>query len=433
MSLTLCFASLAFALTADVPGTLTQAPADWPQFRGPNRDGSSPERGLLMKWPTDGPKKLWTVKGMGGGYSSVAVVGGVIFGTGMKADGREHVFTRGGQDGQEVWSTPIDDKQKVGYGEGPRGTPTVADGRVYAVSTGGTLACLNAADGKLVWSKSYVKDFGGKVPGWGYTESVLVDDGKVIATPGSKQAAVVALDAKTGETIWTATVADPGRAGGYASAVKATVGNVPMYINLLGDAGGVTAVHAKTGKVLWQYAKASNGVANIPSVLVKGDLVFCSTGYPPNGGAALLKMTAEGDAVGVKELKFYKGGALQNHHGGMVAVGDTIYFGKDHGQGHPAAVDFATGEVLWKETKGALGGQGSAALVTADGMLYFYYQNGIVALVKANPKEFEAVSSFKLPERSGRENWPHPAIANGKLYLRDQDKLHCYDLKATGN
>ena len=429
MSLTLCVVSLLFA----APPDLTPGPTDWPQFRGPNREGVSTERGLLKEWPTEGPKKLWTAKGLGGGYSSVAVVGGVIFSTGLKPDGQEHVFALATSDGHELWSTPIAAKVKVGYGEGPRGTPTFADGRVYAVGMGGTLACLSAADGKIVWSKSYVKDFGGSVPTWGYTESVLVDDGKVIATPSSKQAAMVALDPKTGATLWTASVADPGRAGGYASAVKATVGNVPMYVNLLGDTGGVAAVHAKTGKVLWQYSKASNGVANIPSVLVKGDLVFCSTGYPPNGGSGLLKMTAEGDGVGVKELKFYKGAALQNHHGGMVNVGDAVFFGRDQNQGKPTAVDFATGEILWQESKGALGGQGSAALITAEGMLYFYYQNGVVALVKANPKEFEPVSSFKLPERSGRENWPHPAIANGKLYLRDQDKLHCFDIKASGN
>jgi len=429
MSLTLCLVSILLAPPTVASGVLTPGPTDWPQFRGPNRDGGSAETGLLKNWPTEGPPKLWTASGLGGGYSSVAVVGGVIFSSGLKPDGQEHVLARAVVDGKELWSTPIAERQKVGYGEGPRGTPTFADGRVYAVSMGGTLACLDAADGKPVWSKGYVKDFGGKVPGWGYTESVLVDDGKVICTPGSKSAAIVALDPKTGATIWTATVGDVGAASGYASAVKATLGGVPMYLNLLGKAGGVTAVHAKTGKVLWQYAKALNGVANIPSVLVKGDLVFCSTGYG-DGGSALLKMTAEGEGVSVKELKYYKAGELQNHHGGMVAIGDTIYFGKDHGQGFPTAIAFATGDILWQETRGALGGQGSAALVTADGMLYFCYQNGVVALVKANPKEFEPVASFKVPERSGRENWPHPAIANGKLYLRDQDKLHCFDLKA---
>ena len=430
MSLTCCLACLLIAVPTEVP--LTAGATDWPQFRGPNRDGVSAERGLLKEWPTEGPKKLWTVAGLGGGYSSVAVVGGVIYSTGLKPDGKEHLFALAEADGKELWSTPIADKQRVGYDEGPRSTPTVADGRVYAVSMGGTLACLSAADGKPVWSKSYVKDFGGSVQAWGYSESVLVDDGKVYGTPASKKAAVVALDAKTGDTVWTATVKDPGGAGGYASAVKATVGGVPMVINLLGKAGGVVAIHAKTGKVLWQYARVMNGTANIPSVLVNGDLVFCSTGYG-DGGSALLKMTADGDGVTVKELKYNKAGELQNHHGGMVAVGPTIYFGHGHNQGFPAAVDFATGEVLWKESKGMLGGQGSAAIVAADGMIYLRYQNGVVAMFKADPKAFEPVASFKIPEPSGKPSWQHPVIVHGKLYLRDQDKLHCYDLKATGN
>ena len=425
MPLTLCLVSLLLAAPPDSASAAT----DWPQFRGPARDGVSAERGLLTSWPTEGPKRLWTATALGGGYSTVSVVGGVIYGTGLKPDGQEHLFARATADGHELWSTPIAEKQKVGYGEGPRSTPTFADGRVYAVSMGGTLACLNAADGKPVWSKNYVKDFGGSVQAWGYSESVLVDDGKVICTPCSKAAAMLALDAKTGATVWTATVKDAGGAGGYASAVKATVGGVPMYINLLGKSGGVTAVHAKTGKVLWQYSRIMNGTANIPSVLVQGDLVFASTGYG-DGGAALLKMAVAGDGVTAKEVKYYKAGELQNHHGGMVVVGGTIYFGHGHNQGYPAAVDFATGDILWKESKPMLGGQGSAAAVAADGMVVLRYQNGVVAMFKANPKEFEAVSSFKIPEPSKQPSWPHPSIANGKLYLRDQDKLHCFELKA---
>ena len=425
MSLTLCVLSLLLVAPPDAAA----GAGDWPQFRGPNRDGVSAETGLLKAWPTEGPKKLWTVPGLGGGYSSVAVVGGTIYSTGLKPDGQEHLFALAASDGHELWSTPIAAKQKVGYDEGPRSTPTVADGRVYAVSMGGTLACVSAADGKPVWSKSYVKDFGGSVQAWGYSESVLVDDGKVYATPCSKVAAMVALDAKTGETVWKATVKDAGGAGGYASAVKATVGGVPMVINLLGKSGGVTAFHATTGKVLWQYARIMNGTANIPSVLVNGDLVFCSTGYS-DGGAALLKMTANGTQVSVQEMKYSKANDLQNHHGGMVAVGGTIYFGHGHNQGYPAAVEFATGEVLWKESKPTSGGQGSAAIVAADGLIVLRYQNGVVASFKANPKEFEPVSSFKIPEPSGKPSWQHPVIANGKLYLRDQDKLHCFSLKA---
>jgi outer membrane protein assembly factor BamB len=263
------------------------------------------------------------------------------------------------------------------------------------------------------------------------SESVLVDDGKVIGTPCSKDAAIVALDAKTGEVIWKTSVKNPGGAGGYASPVKAELNGVPMYITLLGNAGGVVAVHAKSGKLLWQYTKMMNGTANIPSPVVKGDLVFASTGY--GAGAALLKMKADGENVTVEELKFYKGNQLQNHHGGMTLVGDYVYLGNQHNQGFPACVELKTGEIKWKENNAPRGCEKSAAIAAADGMIYFRYENGVIALVEANPEEFKLVSTFKIPEPSNKPSWPHLAIASGKLYVRDQDKLHCFNLKDRSN
>lgn len=421
--------SAVLAAVALAPAQAAIKPTDWPQFRGPFRNGFSPETGLLKQWPEAGPPKVWTVSGVGGGYSSVSVVDGVIYGTGSKG-GKDHIWARDEATGAEKWSTPFADSKRVGYGEGPRSTPTYANGKVYAVSPGGELACLNAADGVIVWRKNYVSDYDGGVQSWGYSESVLVDEGKVIGTPCSDQAAMVAWDANTGKEVWVAKVPNPGGAGGYASAVKATVGNVPMYINLLGQSGGVVGVHAKTGKVLWKYTKIMNGTANIPSPVVKGNLVFASTGY--GAGAALLRLTASAAGVTAQEVKFYRGGELQNHHGGMVLVGDYVYLGNQHNQGKPACVELKTGKILWSENS-PFRGDGSAATAAADGMLYFRYQNGVVALIAANPKEFTPVSSFKIPEPSGKPSWPHPAIANGKLFLRDQDKLHCYDLKAGTN
>lgn len=416
-------ALLLFAPAAD----LQLKPTDWPQFRGPHRNGYSDETGLLKKWPDGGPPKVWTATGLGGGYSSVSVAGGLIFATGLKSS-QQHVFALDETTGREKWSTPIGEPGRGGGYEGPRSTPTFANGKVYAVGMGGELVCCAAQTGKIVWEKNYVQDFGGQIQNWGYAESVLVDDGKVIGVPCSKSAAVVALNADTGDVVWKATVPNAGSAGGYSSAVKAEVGGVPLYVTLLGNSGGVVAVHAKTGQVLWTYTKMMNGTANIPSPVVHGDHVFVSTGY--GAGAALLKMTKSGDGVSVKEVKFYQGRDLQNHHGGMVPIGDALFLGNQHNSGLPACVDLTTGEIKWKETRGAGGGSGSAATAAADGMVYFRYQNGVVALVKADPNAFELVSSFKIPEPSGKPSWPHPAIANGKLYLRDQDKLHCFNLKA---
>lgn len=418
-------ASLALAPAAE----LTVRPTDWPQFRGLNREAVSPEKGLLQKWPNGGPAKLWTVSDCGGGYSSVAVVDGFIFGTGKKGE-KEHVWCRKEADGSEVWSTPFADFKKVGYEQGTRSTPSVAAGKVFVVGTGGEIACVNATTGKLVWSKNYVKDFGGSVQAWGYSESVLVDGPNVICTPCSPKAALVALKVADGSTVWKTEVANPGGAGGYASAIKADIGGTPQYITLLGKQGGVVGVSAKTGKLLWQYAGINNGTANIPSVLAKGDLVFCSTGYG-DGGAALIKIKGSNSKFTVDEIRKYGAGELQNHHGGMVAIGDHIYFGNAHNQGFPVCVEFKTGEIVWKEKKGA--GNGSAALAAADGMLYFRYQNGTMALVKADPKKYELVSTFELPEKSGKESWAHPTIANGKLFIRDQDKMHCFNLKDKEN
>lgn len=406
---------------------LSVKPTDWPQYRGLHRDAISQDKGLMQSWPENGPPKAWTVSGIGGGYSTVAVVDGVIFGTGKRGT-QEHIFALKESDGSELWSTPFAESRKVGYDEGTRSTPTYANGKLYAVACDGTLACVNAADGKGIWSVNYVRDFGGKVQSWGYSESVLVDDGMVIGTPCSEQAALVAFNANTGKVIWKTPVRNPGGAGGYASAVKTTVGGIPMYVTLLGKSGGVVGVHTKTGKLLWQYDRIMNGTANIPSPIVSDDLVFASTGYG-DGGAALLKLIPSRTGVQVQELKYYGSKELQNHHGGMVLVDGFIYMGRGHNNGLPTCVELKSGKIMWAEDAGAMKGNGSAAIAYADGRIYLRYQNGTMALIAADPKEYDPISAFKLPEPSGKPSWPHPTIANGKLYIRDQDKLHCFLLK----
>lgn len=402
---------------------LSLSAADWPQWRGPDRTGVSKETGLLKSWPKDGPPIAWKAKGCGNGFSSVAVADGVIYGSGAKG-GKNVVWAKKEADGTDLWTTPF-----ANEGGDPNSTVVVSGGKIYALTTSGTLGCLDTK-GTVVWTKSFKKDFeGNMMSGWGYSETPLIDGDKLICTPGGDKAAVVALNKDKGDVIWKSEIKGAGGAG-YASPIKTTVGGVPMYITLLGKSGGVVAVHAVTGKLLWQYAKISNGTANIPTVVTRDDLVWCSTGYG-DGGSALLKMKAEGkDKVAITEVKRYGSGELQNHHGGMILVGDHIYFGNAHNAGHPACVELKTGDIVYKETKGAAGGGGSAAVVYADGMLYYRYDNGVVALIEAAPKDkMNLVSSFKEPERSGRECWAHPVIANGKLYLRDQDKLICYNIK----
>lgn len=403
---------------------------DWPTFRGPNRDGICKETGLLREWPKDGPSKVWTAKNLGLGFATPTIANGVIYGMGTR-DGKDVVWALKEADGTELWATPVDDPRKTNQNNGPSGSPTYDDGKLYTVTSNGKFFCLDAKTGKEVWKKDYLADFGGKVPTWGYTDSPLVDGKNVLAVPLGAKAAVVAFDKKTGKEAWKTEVpGGVGGGGGYSSVMKATVAGTPMYVLMTGDKGGVIGF-GLDGKFLWQYnAKpAAGGVAQVPVPVVAGDKVWVSSSY--GGGAALIQIVPGGkDKFTVKEIKAYKKPELNNHHGGMVQVGDYVYFGHDQNQGQPVCVDLKTGDIKWGPEKSPNGGSGSAAVLYADGRLYFRYQNHILVLIDPSPDALKVVSSFKLPEASGQASWPHPVIANGKLYIRDQEKLHCFNVKA---
>ena len=423
-----------------VGAAVTATAGDWPRWRGPNNDDVSTEKGLLQTWPKDGPPLTWTAKNLGIGWGTPSVAEGKVFGIGTRGD-KDGVWALGEKDGKELWFTPFADlpetKAYKVQSNGPASTPTFHKGKVYTVSGNGTLACLNAADGKPVWSKSYVKDFGGSIPNWAYGDSVLVDGNKLICAPGGSKAAMAALNPDTGATIWTADAGPVGGGQGYSSPVKANISGVPQYVLLTGTTAGLIGVHADTGKVLWKYTAkpAAGGVAQIPTPIVKGDHVWVSSSY--GGGAALIHVVPAGkDKFDVKEIKAYSKPELNNHHGGMVLVGDYVYFGHDQNQGYPVCVEFKTGEIKWgpvKKNSDFANGQGSAAVTYADGRLYFRYQNGVMVPIEPSPDELKVVSSFKLPPPNVAQyasSWPHPVIANGKLYVRDQNVLYCYNVKA---
>lgn len=396
---------------------------DWPQWRGPHRDGISPETGLLEEWPDSGPSLAWEAKGLGSGFASVAVADSLIYTLGSSG-GREHLSAYNAADGKPLWSCP------VGRGDHSNGTPTVDGDRVYAIGLQGDLVCANTRDGQVVWRKNLGSDFGGRMmSGWGFSESPLVDGDRLICTPGAQDAMLVALDKRTGETLWKAAmpaeVGNKGKDGaGYSSIVVSHAAGVKQYVQLVGR--GVIGVSADDGKVLWTYNRIANGTANIPTPIVKDDYVFCSSGYG-DGGTALLKLSKQGGGVKAEEVYYRKANELQNHHGGMILLGDYVYFGKGHNNGFPVCVNFETGEPAWAPGRGP--GTGSAAIAYADGNLYFRYQNGVMALIEATPEKYTLKSKFQLP-MYGRESWPHPVIADGRLYLRDQDVLMAYDIAA---
>jgi outer membrane protein assembly factor BamB len=401
---------------------------DWPQWRGPKQDAISTETGLLKEWPTNGPPLAWRIKGLGRGMSSVAIANGRLFTQGaINKDGQSGVFVTALNlaDGKQIWSTAI----TTGRDPKPNGTPTVDGALLYAVGNDGDLACLETETGKVVWKKNYGTDFGGKcMSSWGYSESPLVDGDRLIVVPGAPDAGIAALNKRTGEVIWKSTIPNLGRKGqdgaGYTGVITSHGAGVKQYVTLMGR--GLASVRASDGKFLWGYNKIANSTADIPTPLVKGDYIFGSSGYG-DGGSALLKLSKDGDGVQAEEVYYLGAKDLQNHHGGMILLGDHIYMGHGHNNGFPTCVEFSTGKVVWGKERGP--GSGSAAIVYADGHLYFRYQDATMALIEATPKGYNLKGSFRLASKLG-ESWPHPVIHAGKLYIRDQDVLLCYDVKA---
>ncbi len=410
-------AAVAVAAIVGCIGTARLAAADWPQWRGPARDAVCRETGELTEWGPDGPPLIWKVAGLGKGYSSVAVADGRIFTMGNRRGGTFAICLREA-DGAELWAVPCG-------GGGANCTPTVDDGLVYCLTKGGDLTCHEAASGTIVWQKSFSRDFGGKMmSGWGYSESPLIDGDRLVCTPGGRDAAIVALDKKTGETIWAASIPAVGNRGndgaGYSSIVVGEVGGIRQYIQLLGR--GVVSVRADDGRYLWGYNCVANGTANIPTPIVQGEYVFCSSGY--GTGAALLKMVPRDGGVDVEEVYFQPGNTMQNHHGGMVLLGDHIFFGHGHNNGFPICVEMLTGNVAWYKGRGP--GSGSAAVVYVAGHLIYRYENGTVALIEASTDAYREKAVFTL-QAEGRQ-WPHPVVANGRLYLRAEDELFCFQM-----
>ncbi len=414
---------LGLAFSAIFAGDAEKSATDWPQWRGPHRDGVSQENGLLQKWGAKGPPLAWKTDGLGSGYASVVVADGKIFTMGKRKN--VYLIARDGQDGHELWATQVGGNG----GDDPSSTPTVDGDRVYAIGPAGDLICAQAADGKELWHKSFTRDFGGSVPTWKFCESPLIDGDKLICTPCGDDATVVALDKMNGNTIWKCTV--PGGAGngsGYSSIVISEAAGVRQYVQLLGQGTGCIGVAAQDGKLLWKYPRVGNGTATIPTPIVHDDYVFCSSGY--GTGSALLKLSRSGDGVKAEEVYFLAGNVFQNHHGGLVLVGDYVYGGHGHGEGFPTCVELKTGKIKWGgKLRGP--GSGSAAVVYADKQLYFRYQDGLMALIQASPKGFKLDGKFKIPHvPDARESWTHPVVLDGKLYLREQSQLFVYNVAA---
>jgi outer membrane protein assembly factor BamB len=393
--------------------------ADWPQWRGPQRNGISQETGLLQQWPAEGPKLLWQDVDIGEGYSTPSVVANRVYLISNKGMENEFVLALDASDGKEIWRQRIGN---VGVNKGPqypgaRSTPTVDGALIFALGSDGDLTCLETAAGTVRWQKNLRTDFAGQPGQWAYAESPLVDGSTLVCTPGGAEATIVALDKQTGNGIWK-TALEEGDQAAYASAIVVNAGGVKQYVQFLQK--GLVGVDAATGKFLWRYARTAQGSpANIPTPVADGDLVYSAAS---RSGGGLVKLTANEGAIDAEQVYFEQ--KLPTSIGGAIEVGGLLYGTMSQGL---VCADFATGEVKWQDR-----GVGPGAVCYADGRLYLHGEDGDVALVEATSDEYREKGRFTLPDQPDRgraKAWAYPVVAGGRLYLRDMGMLWCYDVK----
>ncbi len=389
--------------------------ADWPQWRGPNRDGLSADTGLLKAWPEGGPKLIWKAEGIGVGYSAVAVANGRIFTLGDQKDSSYIVALD--LQGKELWRTKVG--KTGGNYEGTRSTPTVDGHLVCGLGQFGDLVLVEAASGKELWRRNLDLDFGGQVGGWNYSESVLIDGKRVVCAPGGEKGTVLALDKATGELLWqTREYTDR---SDYTSIVVAEIAGIRQYVHL--SQKSLVGISPETGKVLWHTLR-QGATAVIPTPIIAGDVVYVTSGY--GVGCSLFQVSRQGDAFKVGEV--YASKDMQNHHGGVVKVGEHLY-GYSDGKGW-VCQELRTGKTVWRE-KDRLG---KGSISYADGFLYLRSEDGkgTVALIEATPAGWKEQGRFDQPLRSKKNSWASPVLAGGRLYLRDMDLLLAYEVAKKG-
>lgn len=403
-----CFVALC------LPFLFVQAVAeDWPCFRGADRTGRTAETGLMASWPEGGPKKVWVSRDAGIGYSSFAVVGDTMYTMGADAS-TEYLIALDSKTGKKIWQTPVGQRLKNGWGDGPRSTPAASGDSVVAIGGKGGLICVSAATGQKKWSVE-LTELGGKIPNWGYSESPLIDGDRVLATPGGKQGTVAAFQLSDGKKVWQSE--DMTEFCHYSSIVPVDHYGQKQYIQLtMSKVFGLD----NSGKLLWQ-ADWPGRTAVIPTPIYHEGQVYVTSGY--GTGCMLLNITKDNQVQDVYDNK-----KMKNHHGGVIRLNDSVY-GYSDGVGW-ACQDLATGDVVWNEKKAL----GKGAIAYADGRFYCLDEkSGTCVLIEATTEGWNNVGEFRLdPQTDQRADkgkvWTHPVIANGKLYLRDQEVVICYDI-----
>lgn len=380
-------------------------PADWFQWRGPNRDGRSAETGLLTSWPASGPPQAWRATGAGIGYSSFAASRGRVLTLGGRRR-QEFVVAFDAATGARAWETPIGTLFTNDRGDGPRSTPTIDGDRLYALGGSGDLVCLDLETGKPIWSRNLIRDFDGSNIYWGLSESPLVVNDRVLVQAGGRNSAIVAVDKGTGKAIWRRHSDEPG----YSSAVLARVDGTQQAVFF--TAHRAIGVSVQDGRELWSYDRVANRTANIATPIVAGTRVFLSSDY--GTGAALLELSPSG----AREVYFTRD--MRNHHSTSVLVGAHLY---GFSSSILTAMKLADGSVAWRDRS-----VGKGSLIYADGRLYLYSENGVAGLAEATPTAYREHGRFRI-QAGSLPTWSHPIITNGTLILRDQDTVYAYDVR----
>jgi outer membrane protein assembly factor BamB len=386
------------------------APAEWSQWRGANRDGISQETGLLQDWPKAGPPQVWRASGLGNGYSSFSTSRGRLYTLGARG-GIEYVIALDRATGKKVWETQNGQRYQNDRGDGPRSTPTVDGDRLYVLGGSGDLTCLEHATGQKIWSLNIVQKFGGVNPYWGYSESPLIVDDRILVNTGGRRAGIAAVSKADGATLWQ----QHGDGAGYSSPVLMRTGSLNQVIFFTENR--TMAVDPRDGRLLWSYNKANNGTANIATPIVRGTKVFVSSDY--GTGGALLEVRAAGNIATANEVYFTR--EMRNHHASSVLVGDHLY---GFSSSILTALKFDTGATVWRDRS-----VGKGSLIYADNRLYLYSEDGVVGLAEASPIAYREHGRFTLQQQSNLPTWSHPIIAGGLLMIRDQDTVYAYDVR----
>ncbi len=409
---------VAIALALAGPGlagqTATSAPAgDWPQFRGPNRDGKSAETGLLAEWPADGPKLLWTADGIGKGFSHVSVANGLVYVTGLV--GKEGILRAYDLDGRLKWEAKYGPEYSQTH-PGARTIPTINDGRVYVISAVGRLSCFAAATGQPLWSVDVFKLADGKEIQWGYAESVLIDGDNAIVTPVGRKAAMMAFDRRTGKTVWASPPLD--HESSFCSAVMVEHGRTRMIVTMTDRA--VVAFAPADGRIIWRHPYQNQRQNHPISPIYSNGMLYVTSGY--GKGAIGLRLADDGRSV----KQVWEQPSQDPVHGQAVLVDGYVYASSHQSIGGKwSCVEFATGKLMWQDACVGKGG----SVVFADGMLYCYSETGVVGLVRPSSRQCQVVSTFKVPLGDG-SHWAHPVVSNGRLFIRHGNVLMCYAVSA---